>query len=400
MWAVVGDGILDVMKQSEDLKKASLVLHRKLKGKIEIKNRAPVKHIKDLTLLYSPGVAEASRAIATDKKEVYTLTRKHNMVAVVSDGSAVLGLGNIGPEAALPVMEGKAMLFKAFADIDAIPIVLGTQDTEEIIQTVKAIAPTFGGINLEDISAPRCFEIEKRLKAELDIPVVHDDQHGTAIVVLAALMNALRLAKKDIGRISVTINGAGAAAQAIFHLLVKAGVMPTHIRVLDSKGVISRKRTDLDLCKKIIADMTKQTMLGGLAEAVVGTDVFIGVSVANVLTTQMVQSMNEKPIVFAMANPDPEISLVEAKKAGVFVFGTGRSDYPNQINNVLAFPGLFRAALDTRVPGITDEMKLAAAHAIAELVSKKELKNDYILPKPLDKRVVPAIVKVIKKVVK
>lgn len=388
------------MKQAENMKKASLSLHRKLKGKIEIKNRALVKHIKDLTLLYSPGVAEASRAIATDKKEVYTLTRKHNMVAVVSDGSAVLGLGNIGPEAALPVMEGKAMLFKAFADIDAVPIVLGTQNTEEIIQTVKAIAPTFGGINLEDISAPRCFEIEKRLKAELDIPVVHDDQHGTAIVVLAALMNALRLAKKDIGRISVTINGAGAAAQAIFHLLVKAGVMPTHIRVLDSKGVISRKRTDLDLYKKIIADMTKQTMLGGLAEAVVGTDVFIGVSVANVLTAHMVQSMNEKPIVFAMANPDPEISLVEAQNAGVFVFGTGRSDYPNQINNVLAFPGLFRGALDTRASAITDEMKLAAAHAIAGLVSKKELKKDYILPKPLDKRVVPAIVKVIKKIVK
>jgi malate dehydrogenase (oxaloacetate-decarboxylating) len=388
------------MKQAENMKKASLALHRKLKGKIEIKNRAPVKHIKDLTLLYSPGVAEASRAIATDKKEVYTLTRKHNMVAVVSDGSAVLGLGNIGPEAALPVMEGKAMLFKAFADIDAVPIVLGTQNTEEIIQTVKAIAPTFGGINLEDISAPRCFEIEKRLKAELDIPVVHDDQHGTAIVVLAALMNALRLAKKDIGRISVTINGAGAAAQAIFHLLVKAGVMPTHIRVLDSKGVISRKRTDLDPYKKIIADMTKQTMLGGLAEAVVGTDVFIGVSVANVLTAHMVQSMNEKPIVFAMANPDPEISLVEAQNAGVFVFGTGRSDYPNQINNVLAFPGLFRGALDTRASAITDEMKLAAAHAIAGLVSKKELKKDYILPKPLDKRVVPAIVKVIKKIVK
>ena len=388
------------MKQAENMKKASLALHRKLKGKIEIKNRAPVKHIKDLTLLYSPGVAEASRAIATDKKEVYTLTRKHNMVAVVSDGSAVLGLGNIGPEAALPVMEGKAMLFKAFADIDAVPIVLGTQNTEEIIQAVKAIAPTFGGINLEDISAPRCFEIERRLKAELDIPVVHDDQHGTAIVVLAALMNALRLAKKDIGRISVTINGAGAAAQAIFHLLVKAGVMPTHIRVLDSKGVISRKRTDLDLYKKTIADMTKQTMLGGLAEAVVGTDVFIGVSVANVLTAHMVQSMNEKPIVFAMANPDPEISIVEAQNAGVFVFGTGRSDYPNQINNVLAFPGLFRGALDTRASAITDEMKLAAAHAIAGLVSKKELKKDYILPKPLDKRVVPAIVKVIKKIVK
>jgi malate dehydrogenase (oxaloacetate-decarboxylating) len=388
------------MKQSENMKKASLALHRKLKGKIEIKNRAPVKHIKDLTLLYSPGVAEASRAIATDKKEVYNLTRKHNMVAVVSDGSAVLGLGNIGPEAALPVMEGKAMLFKAFADIDAIPIVLGTQNVEEIIQAVKAIAPTFGGINLEDISAPRCFEIEKRLKAELDIPVVHDDQHGTAIVVLAALMNALRLAKKDIGKISITINGAGAAAQAIFHLLVKAGATPTHIRVLDSKGVISKKRTDLDVYKKVIADMTKQTMLGGLSEAVVGTDVFIGVSVANVLTTQMVQSMNEKPIVFAMANPDPEISLVDAQKAGVFVFGTGRSDYPNQINNVLAFPGLFRAALDTRASAITDEMKLAAAHTIAGLVSKKELQKDYILPKPLDRRVVPAIVKVIKKIVK
>ncbi len=388
------------MKKSQDLKKASLALHRKLKGKIEIKNRASVKSIQDLTLLYSPGVAEASRVIAQDKNEVYNLTRKHNMVAVVSDGSAVLGLGNIGPEAALPVMEGKAMLFKAFADIDAIPIVLGTQNTEEIIQAVKAIAPTFGGINLEDISAPRCFEIEKRLKAELDIPVVHDDQHGTAIVVLAALLNALRLAKKDIGKIVITINGAGSAAQAIFHLLVLAGANPKQIKMLDSRGVISSKRTDLDVYKKVIADKTKQTMLGGLADAIVDSDVFIGVSVAHVLTTEMVQRMNKKPIVFAMANPDPEISLVDAEKAGVFVFGTGRSDYPNQINNVLAFPGLFRAALDTRASGVTDEMKLAAAYAIAGLVSKKELKNDYILPKPLDKRVVPAIVKVIKKIVK
>lgn len=386
------------MKKSQDLKKESLILHNKLKGKIEIKNRMSVKSTHNLALLYSPGVAEASRVIAKDKKEVYNLTRKHNMVAVITDGSAVLGLGNVGPEAALPVMEGKAMLFKAFADIDAIPIILGTQNTEEIIQAVKAIAPTFGGINLEDIAAPRCFEIESRLKKELDIPVMHDDQHGTAIVVLAAFMNALRMAKKDIRKISVTINGAGAAAQAVFHLLVRGGVNPENVKMLDTKGVISLKRTDLDTYKKVIATMTRQAREESLQEAIMHSDVFIGVSAGNVLTKEMVKTMADRPIVFAMANPDPEISLVDAKAAGVFVFGTGRSDYPNQINNVLAFPGLFRAALDTHAPGITDEMKIAAAHAIAGLVSKSELRNTYILPKPLDKRVVPAIVKAIKKI--
>lgn len=381
-----------------DYKKASLKLHKKLRGKIEIKLKAKVKTKDDLALLYSPGVAEPSREIHKHPKEVFSLTGKWNTVAVVSDGSAVLGLGNIGPLAALPVMEGKALLFKSFADIDAIPIVLDTQDTESIIQAVKAIASTFGGINLEDIAAPKCFVIEERLKKELKIPVMHDDQHGTAIVVLAGLLNALKLSKKKMSEIRIAINGAGSAAQAIYHLLVKAGATAGNVVMLDSKGILIHMRSDLDIYKKHIAQVTnKEGLVGGLSEAVKDRDVFIGVSIANVLTKEMVASMRSQPIVFAMANPDPEISLKEARKAGIFVFGTGRSDYPNQINNVLAFPGIFRGALDAHVSQITDDMKLAAARALAGLISKKQLKPDYVIPHPFDKRVVKAVAKAVKK---
>lgn len=376
----------------------SLALHKKLKGKIEVVSKVPLKNKTDLSLAYTPGVAAVSLLVSKDKKAMFTHTIKANSVAVVSDGSAVLGLGNIGPEGAMPVMEGKALLFKELAGVDAYPICLATQDEDEIVKTVKNISVGFGGINLEDISAPRCFSIEEKLKKELDIPVFHDDQHGTAIVVLAALTNALRLAKKDIGEIKTVINGAGAAAMACANLLIKAGLSGKNMIMLDTKGILYEGRPEMNHYKNKIASISnKENRKGWLEEAMAGADVFIGVSSGNVLTKEMVSSMADKPIVFAMANPNPEISFDEAKKSKIFIFGTGRSDHPNQINNALAFPGIFRGALDAGAKAITDEMKLAAASAIANLVSKKELSADFIIPSPLDKRVAKAVARAVRK---
>ena len=376
----------------------SLALHKKLKGKIEVVSKVLLRNKNDLSLAYTPGVAAVSLLVAKNKEAMFTHTVKANSVAVVSDGSAVLGLGNIGPEGAMPVMEGKALLFKELAGVDAYPICLATQDEDEIVRTVKNIAVGFGGINLEDISAPRCFSIEERLKKELDIPVFHDDQHGTAIVVLAALTNGLRLAKKDIRKIKIVINGAGAAAMACAKLLVKAGLSGKNMIMLDTKGILHKGRPDMNHYKNKMALISNQEeRKGGLEEAVIGADVFIGVSSGNVLTKEMVEKMADKPIVFAMANPDPEISFDEAKKSEIFIFGTGRSDHPNQINNALAFPGIFRGALDARAKAITDKMKLAAAQAIAGLVSKKEMSRDFIIPSPLDRRVAKAVAKAVKK---
>ncbi len=379
-------------KSSKNYKKLSLGLHKKHKGKLEVVSKVKTKNKEDLSVAYTPGVAEVCRLIHQDKKSVYTHTIKANTVAVISDGSAVLGLGNIGPEAAIPVMEGKAVLFKNFANIDAFPICLNTQDTEEIIKTIKNIAPVFGGINLEDISAPRCFEIEERLKKELDIPVFHDDQHGTAIVVLAGLINSLKLVKKDLKNIKIVINGAGAAALAIAKLLIKAGVNPNKMIVLDSVDTLNKDRTDLNKYKLELAEITnKENIKGGLENALKNADVFIGVSKADVLKVEWVKTMNENRIVFAMANPNPEISFENAKKADIKIFATGRSDYPNQINNVLVFPGIFRGALDAGVKSITDDMKIKAAYALASLINKKELKADYVIPKPFDKRVMKKV---------
>src|SRR3989339_580411 len=376
----------------------SLALHKKMKGKIEVVSKVPLRNKNDLSLAYTPGVAAVSLLVAKNKEAMFTHTVKANSVAVVSDGSAVLGLGNIGPEGAMPVMEGKALLFKELAGVDAYPICLATQDEDEIVRTVKNIAVGFGCINLEDISAPRCFSIEEKLKKELDIPVFHDDQHGTAIVVLAALTNGLRLAKKDIRKIKIVINGAGAAAMACAKLLVKAGLSGKNMIMLDTKGILHKRRPEMNHYKNKMALISNQEeRKGGLEEAVIGADVFIGVSSGNVLTKEMVEKMADKPIVFAMANPDPEISFEEAKNSGIFIFGTGRSDHPNQINNALAFPGIFRGALDARAKAITDKMKLAAAYAIANLVSKKELSADLIIPSPLDRRVAKAVAKAVKK---
>ena len=376
----------------------SLALHKKLKGKIEVVSKVPLRNKNDLSLAYTPGVAAVSLLVAKNKEAMFTHTIKANSVAVVSDGSAVLGLGNIGPEGAMPVMEGKALLFKELAGVDAYPICLATQDEDEIVRTVKNIAVGFGGVNLEDISAPRCFSVEEKLKRELNIPVFHDDQHGTAIVVLAALTNALKLAKKDIGKIKIVINGAGAAAMACANLLVKAGLSGKNMIMLDTKGILHKGRPDMNHYKNKMALISNQEeRKGGLEKAVIGADVFIGVSSGNVLTKEMVEKMADKPIVFAMANPDPEISFDEAKKSEIFIFGTGRSDHPNQINNALAFPGIFRGALDARAKAITDKMKLAAAYAIANLVSKKELSADLIIPSPLDRRVAKAVAKAVKK---
>ncbi|WP_107670644.1 malic enzyme-like NAD(P)-binding protein [Cyanothece sp. BG0011] len=357
-------------------------LHRK--GKITVESRLPLHSQGDLAMAYTPGVGRICKAIARDPSEVYNLTIKHNTVAVVTDGSAVLGLGNLGPEAALPVMEGKAMLFKEFAGVDAFPICLATQDTEEIIETVKRIAPVFGGINLEDIAAPRCFEIEKRLRQELDIPVFHDDQHGTAIVTLAALFNALKLVQKSLESVRIVINGAGAAGVAIASLLRAAGA--TTIWLCDSKGLISHNREDLNPQKQAYAVSAS----GTLADAMQGADVFLGVSVPGVVTQEMVQSMNRDPIVFAMANPIPEIQP-ELVINDVAVMATGRSDYPNQINNVLAFPGVFRGALDCHAKNITEHMYLEAAKAIASLVHSSQLSAEHIIPSVFDERVSHAV---------
>ena len=375
----------------------SVELHKKLKGKLGVYSKAPIKNKEDLSVAYTPGVAEISRILAKDKSLARELTLKSNSVLVVSDGSAVLGLGNIGPYGALPVMEGKAVLFKEFADVDAYPICLDTQDTEKIIETIKIISVGFGGVNLEDISAPRCFEIEERLKKELDIPVMHDDQHGTAIVVLAALINALKVVGKDAGKVKVVINGAGSAAIAITNLLIEYGVTGGNIIMLDSKSAIYKGRDDLNKYKEMVADKTNSEKIkGGLEEALVDADVFIGVSVADALKPEWVGQMANDPIVFAMANPNPEISLENALKTKIKVFGTGRSDYPNQINNVLVFPGIFRGVLDSGAKHITEKMKLASAKAIAGLVSEQELSKDYIIPNPFDNRVEKAVAEAVK----
>jgi malate dehydrogenase (oxaloacetate-decarboxylating) len=376
----------------------SLALHKKHKGKIELKSKVSVTNKEQLSVAYTPGVAEVCRVIHADKKLARTYTLKANTVAVISDGSAVLGLGNIGPEAAIPVMEGKAVLFKEFAGVDAFPICLNTQDTEEIIQTIKNIAPVFGGINLEDISAPRCFEIEERLKKELDIPVFHDDQHGTAIVVLAALINSIKFVKKDLKKVKIVINGAGSAALAVSNLLIEAGISAQDMIILDSLDTIHKDRKDLNVYKEKFAKLTnKKQIKGGLQEALHDADIFIGVSKGNILKPEWVELMADNPIVFAMANPDPEISFEHAQKTKIAVFGTGRSDYPNQINNVLVFPGLFKGVLEAGIVQITDEIKLKVAYAIASIISKKELSAEYVIPKPFDKRVVKRVVGAIKK---
>lgn len=384
-----------------DYFKKSIVLHKKLGGKIEMKNKVDIKNLTDLSLCYTPGVGAVSSAIAKNKQLARELTMKKNSVAVVSDGSAVLGLGNIGPEAAMPVMEGKAMLFKKFAGIDAVPIVLDTQDTEEIIRTVKILAPNFGGINLEDISAPRCFEIEERLKKELDIPVMHDDQHGTAIVVLAALINALKVAKKDIKKIKIVVSGAGAAGVAITKILLNYGA--EHIVVLDSAGTIHFDRPNLNGSKKQLAQLTNlgcsgkagfKCETGDLSETIKDADVFIGVSAPGILTADMVRTMAERSIVFAMSNPMPEIMPDIAKKSGAFIVATGRSDFSNQINNVLAFPGIFRGALDGGKKMITDDMKMRAADNLAKIIKKPTAEN--IIPSAFNKDVVKAVAKAVK----
>ncbi|MGG7078821.1 NAD(P)-dependent malic enzyme [Clostridium sardiniense] len=377
----------------------ALEFHKELRGKLEIKSRVKVNDEKDLSLAYTPGVAEPCRKIHENKELVNTYTRKWNTVAVVSDGTAVLGLGDIGPEAALPVMEGKSVLFKEFGDVDAIPIVLDTKDVDEIVETVVRMAPTFGGINLEDISGPRCFEIERKLQERLDIPVFHDDQHGTAIVVLSALINALKVVDKNKEDIKIVINGAGAAGCAIAKLLLSWGAK--NIVMCNINGVLHR---DMEQESDIHRELVKVTNLnnekGGLSDVIKNADVFIGVSAGNVLSKEMVKTMNKDAIVFAMANPVPEIFPEDAKAAGARVVGTGRSDFKNQINNVLAFPGMFRGALDGGAKKITEEMKLAAAFAIADSVKPNELSEDYIMPKPFDRDVQIKVAEEVRKAVK
>lgn len=366
-------------------------MHRIHKGKLESKSKVPVKNAKDLSLAYSPGVAEPCKDIYDDKNKVYDYTMKGNMVAVVSDGTAVLGLGNIGPEAALPVMEGKAVLFKSFAGVDAFPICLNTTEVDKIVETVKLLEPTFGGVNLEDIAAPNCFVIEERLKKETNIPIFHDDQHGTAIVTVAGLLNALKLVNKKMSNIKVVANGAGAAGIAIIKLLYRYGVRD--IIMCDSKGAIYENRPNgMNKVKDEVAKYTNRDHLeGSLADIIKGADVFIGVSVEGALTKEMVESMNNDPIIFAMANPVPEIMPEDAKDAGAKVIGTGRSDFPNQVNNVLAFPGIFRGALDVRATHINEQMKMAAVEAIAGLIPREEVRADYVIPAPFDPRVAPAV---------
>lgn len=374
-----------------NIREEALHMHRVHKGKLATHSKVPVRNKKDLSLAYSPGVAEPCKEIYEHKESVYDYTMKGNMVAVVSDGSAVLGLGNIGAEASLPVMEGKAALFKSFAGVDAFPICLSTNDIEQIVQTVKLMEPTFGGVNLEDIAAPNCFIIEERLKKETNIPIFHDDQHGTAIVTVAALMNALKLSGKKWSDIKVVANGAGAAGIAIIKLLYHFGVRD--IIMCDSKGAIFEGRSyGMNGIKDEIAKMTnKDRQEGKLEDMMDGADVFVGVSVGGLLSKEMVQNMNDDPIIFAMANPEPEIMPDDAKEAGASVIGTGRSDFPNQVNNVLAFPGIFRGALDVRATRINEKMKIAAAEAIASLVSEEELNADYVIPAPFDPRVAPAV---------
>ena len=373
----------------------AMELHKQWQGKIETVAKSKVKSREDLALAYTPGVAEPCKAIAKDKELAYTYTMKANTIAVVSDGSAVLGLGNIGAEAAMPVMEGKAVLFKEFGGVNAVPICLDTQDTEEIIKTVTYLAPTFGGINLEDISAPRCFEIEQRLKETLDIPVFHDDQHGTAIVVLSATINALKIIGKDKVECKVIVNGAGSAGVAITKLLLSYGFK--NIIMVDRTGAIASDRTGLNWSKQEMLELTNPNdEKGSLADVMKGADIFVGVSAPNTVTQDMVRSMAKDPIIFAMSNPIPEIMPDEAKAAGARIVGTGRSDFPNQINNVVAFPGIFKGALEGRAKQITEEMKLAAAEAIASLVSDDELCEDMIMPEAFDPRVADLVAEAVK----
>ncbi len=377
-----------------DVYKRALELHEKTQGKLGVVSKVEVKNKEDLSLAYSPGVAEPCREILKDKKNVYKYTSKGNMVAVITDGTAVLGLGDIGPEAALPVMEGKSILLKEFAGVDSIPICLDTKDTEEIIRTCKLLAPTFGGINLEDISAPRCIEIETRLKAELDIPVFHDDQHGTAIVVTAGLINSLKLIGKEAKDIKVVVNGVGAAGSSIIKMVKNLGV--ENIVACDRFGAIYEGKKENNIVHEEIAKITNPNgEKGDLREAIKGADVFLGVSAANLVDEDMVKSMAKDPIIFAMANPTPEIMPDLAIKAGARIAGSGRSDFPNQINNVLAFPGIFRGALDSGATEINEEMKLASAKAIASVIADEELREDYIVPDAFDKRVVEVVAKAV-----
>ena len=377
-----------------DYAKESLKLHYELKGKLEITPRAKVDSKEALSLAYTPGVAEPCLVIQKDVEKSYELTRRWNTVAVVTDGTAVLGLGDIGPEAGMPVMEGKCVLFKAFGDVDAIPLCVRTKDVEEIVKTVSLLAGSFGGVNLEDISAPRCFEIEKRLKEICDIPIFHDDQHGTAVVTLAGLINALKLTGKKIEEVKIVTSGAGAAGIAIIKLLLSMGAK--NVIMTDREGAIYKGRENLNPIKMEMAEITNLSMeKGSLSDVIKNADVFIGVSAPGTLNKDMVKSMAEKPIIFACANPIPEIFPEDAKGAGAAVVSTGRSDFPNQINNVLCFPGIFRGALDVRAKDINDEMKVAAAYAIAELVSNQELNAEYILPAAFDERVKDAVAKAV-----
>ena len=364
----------------------ALELHKEWKGKISTEAKCEVKTREDLALAYTPGVAEPCKVIHEDPKEAYTYTLKQNTIAVVSDGSAVLGLGNIGPEAAMPVMEGKAVLFKEFGGVNAFPICLKTQDVDEIVETVQRLEPTFGGINLEDISAPRCFEVERKLKEICDIPVFHDDQHGTAIIVLAGVINSLKLTGKKKEDCRIVVNGSGAAGIAISKLLLRYGFR--HLVICDSKGIISRDRENLNWIKKEMLEVTNlDNQNGTLADALVGADIFIGVSAPNSVTEEMVRSMNKDAILFAMANPVPEIMPDLAKAAGARIVGTGRSDFPNQVNNVLVFPGIFKGALEGKARQITEDMKLAAAEALAGIVSDEELNEEFILPEAFNPKV-------------
>ena len=379
-----------------DIREKALSEHEKWKGKIEVISRAVVNNKEDLAVCYTPGVAAPCLEISKDTGLSYKYTRRANLVAVVTDGSAVLGLGDIGPEAGMPVMEGKCALFKVFADVDAFPLCIRSNDVDDIVNTVTLLAGSFGGVNLEDISAPRCFEIEAKLKERLDIPVFHDDQHGTAIVTAAAMLNALKVTKRKLEDIKVVTLGAGAAGIAIVKLLISMGLKD--VVMCDRKGAIYKGREGLNDEKKKIAEISnKENKTGSLSDVLKGADVFIGVSAPNMLTQDMIRSMAKDPILFTMANPTPEIMPDEAKAAGAAVIGTGRSDFPNQINNVLAFPGIFRGALDVRASDINDEMKLAAAYAIAELVDEKDLSAEYIIPDAFDKRVAESVAEAVAK---
>ena len=378
-----------------DKKQYALDKHREWAGKIEVVTRAPITNREELAVAYTPGVAEPCLKISENVDLSYTYTRRHNLVAVVTDGTAVLGLGDIGPEAGMPVMEGKCALFKTFGDVDAFPLCVRSKDVDEIVKTVALLAGSFGGVNLEDISAPRCFEIEKKLKAICDIPIFHDDQHGTAVVTMAAMLNALKLTGKKIEDLSVVVNGSGAAGIAITKLLMSKGLKK--VVLCDRKGAIYKGRDGLNAIKSEMAEISNLEMKkGSLADVIKGADVFIGVSAPGSLTKEMVKTMNPDPIVFAMANPVPEIMPDEALEAGVKIIGTGRSDFPNQINNVLAFPGIFRGALDVRASDINDEMKIAAAEAIANVIPESELRPDYIIPDSFDPHVKDAVANAVK----